>query len=152
MLEEITNRLYTRAKWLGLASELRLTFGLRAKESLLSHEIRDGCLIINGTKGGRPRNVPIETDFQRSLVSRVQDYIRQKNQSSLIPNGKTLKQAMKAQSNALQRVGAKKENATHAHAMRHRFAQEMARSGASKSEISETLGHGREEIVAHYVK
>lgn len=69
----------------------------------------------------------------------------------MIPTDMTLKQGYKCQSNALYRLGASKDNGTHAHAQRHDYAQQLAAQGVSRDQISEELGHGREEVVGHYV-
>jgi len=150
-IHDLTTQLYEKDEWLGLASEMRMLFGLRAKESLLSHEVNDGCLIVEGSKGGRPRQVPIRNEAQRELVERVYNYISQEGTSSLIPAKLSLKQALKKQTNTLHRIGATKANNSHAHAARHEYAQNMAKQGASRSDISQELGHGREEVVSHYV-
>lgn len=42
-------------------------------------------------------------------------------------------------------------NKAHAHASRHEYAQQLVKLGANKSDVSQELGHGREEVVAHYV-
>lgn len=151
-LRVITNALYARDEWLGLASEMREKFGLRVRESLLSHEIKENALVVKGAKGGRPRTVPIRTEDQRELLQRIQNYINLHDQRSLIPNRFDLKKGLKYQANALEVLGANKKNATHAHAARHYYAQQLAEMGLSKRQISEELGHGREEVVSHYIK
>ncbi len=151
MLGDITELLYARAEWLGLAADMRRQFGLRAKESLLTHETRDGRLVVRGTKGGRPREIPLRNDSQRTLLERVQEHIKKEGKSSLVPSEMSLKQGLKFQSNVLFRLGATKENKAHAHSARHEYAQQLSRSGASKKVISEELGHGRAEVVSHYV-
>lgn len=150
-IHDITALLYDKEKWLGLAAEMREQFGLRAKESLLSHEVKDGELEVTGTKGGRPRQVPIRTEDQRTLVKRVNDHIQREGLSSLIPKELSLKQASKKQANTLHRLGATKGHKAHAHAARHEYAQKLSKIGKTKSEISKELGHGREEVVAHYI-
>lgn len=53
-ISALTDALHKEAQWLGLASEMRSCFGLRLKESLLSREVKDGCLVVRGAKGGGP--------------------------------------------------------------------------------------------------
>ncbi len=149
---EITQALHQKGEWLGLAAELRSQFGLRAKESLMSNEVREGCLVIRGAKGGRPRSIEIRTSEQAALVEQVQVHIQERGQTSLIPQGMSLKQGYKAQANALHRLGATKAVSAHAHASRHKYAQDRAAQGASKLDVSAELGHGREDVVSHYVK
>jgi integrase len=150
-VHEITAQLYEKGEWLGLAAELREQFGLRAKESLLSTEVRDDRLVVRGAKGGRPREIPIRNDSQQALLARIQDHLKREDKMSLVPADMSLKQGLKHQSNILYRLGATKGNRAHAHAARHEYAQQMAKEGQSKSAISQELGHGRQEVVSHYV-
>jgi site-specific recombinase XerD len=150
-ISALTRQLHQEATWLGLASEMRSAFGLRAKESLLSHQVEDGALVVRGAKGGRPRSVPIRTQEQRDLLQKVHDYIQGQGQSSLIPSYMSLKQGLKYQTNAIYNLGGTKANGAHAHAQRHEYAQQLAAQGVSREQISAELGHGREEVVSHYV-
>nr|WP_321513166.1 tyrosine-type recombinase/integrase [uncultured Pseudodesulfovibrio sp.] len=150
-IRNITEQLYEKEEWLGLASKMRIEFGLRAKESLLSHEINNGALVVKGSKGGRPRKVPIRNEAQRELIKRVHTHIEREEKNTLVPTDLSLKQGLKKQANALHRIGATKENNAHAHAARHKYAQSLAELGTSRTDISEELGHGREEVVSHYI-
>lgn len=138
---------------LALAHEMRESFGLRAKESLLSVNVveRDGkqFLQVEGAKGGRDRLVEIHTDRQRAAVAGVQAHLAQTGQRSLCPADKSLKQTYDQQRNALRAVGATKANASNAHASRHAYVQE--RSGqVSDRELAQEVGHNREEVLNHY--
>ncbi|GKT29461.1 hypothetical protein ADUPG1_001195, partial [Aduncisulcus paluster] len=90
--------LYEEGRWLGLAHDMRENFGLRAKESLLSNEIKGNRLIVKGAKGGRPRSVEILTEKQWETID----------------------------------------------------GQQIVK-GLSRKDVAEELGHGREEVVSHYV-
>jgi len=154
--QEITRSLYDRAQYLGLAAEMRQEFGLRAKESLLSNKIVLDAqgrtyLQIEGSKGGRPRTVEIKTQEQRAIISKVQAYIRANDQKSIIPRDQNLKQAITQQRNALSAAGATRADGSNAHALRHAYAQQRAAEGATRAQIADELGHGREEVVSHYV-
>lgn len=151
LIIDITTQLYARAEWLGLAADLRTQFGLRAKESLLSHEIKNDHLVVRGSKGGRPREIAIRNNSQQEILERVHSHIKMEGKSSLIPAHMSLKQGLKYQSNALHRLGATTENRAHAHAARHEYAQQLSKSGANKKAIAQELGHGREEVVSHYI-
>ena len=48
-IKRTISQLYAKETWLGLAAEMRLEFGLRAKESLLSNEVKNGRLYVRGT-------------------------------------------------------------------------------------------------------
>jgi len=159
-ITEIREQLAQKSEWLGLAAELREKFGLRARESLMwSGNVvsrLDGTQAIqltrqDGTKGGRVREVPITTDQQRELVDRVRGYM-QNNDGQLYPKGMTSKQAYNHQRDQLHRIGATREAASHAHAARHQYAQDRAAAGVDRREIAEELGHGREDVVSHYVR
>lgn len=154
-IAELRERLAARGEWLALAHDLRQAFGLRAKESLLSVSVirhPDGreSLQVRGAKGNRPREVPILSDAQRAVVQAVQQYIADR-QESLVPPSMSLHQAYMVQKKTLEEVGARKANGTHAHALRHAYAQRRIAEGASRAEVARELGHGREEIIAAYV-
>ena len=153
-LEEVRRRLYARSEWQGLANDLRMQFGLRAKESLLSVAAveSDGTeyLEVRGAKGGRPRRVPVENDAQKDLLGRIRQFVQDKGQTSLIPNGMTLKQAYDRQRNDLHRLGATKAVRANAHALRHAYVQSQGARGVPTDELASRIGHGREEVLKHY--
>jgi len=150
-LRAVTARLHSRAEWLGLASEMRSQFGLRAKESLLSCEVIDNKLQVKGAKGGRHREVPIRTQAQGDLVNRLREHVTSRGQKTLVPADLNLKKALQIQRDALVEADAKKDTASHAHAARHAYAQWLAERGLSAIEIAEELGHSRPDVVSHYV-
>ena len=150
-IHNITELLYEKEEWLGLAAEMREQFGLRAKESLLSTEVSDGRLVVRGSKGGRPREIRIRSESQRELLGRIQDHIEREGKTSLIPSNMSLKQGLKCQSNAVHRLGGTKANNAHPHSARHAYAQDLQQQGSAPRDIAEELGHGRTEIVSHYV-
>jgi site-specific recombinase XerC len=65
------------AKMMVAADGLREAFGLRAKESLMSKEIvvRDGkqYLIVEGAKGGRPRELLVDNEAKERAVQVVSE-------------------------------------------------------------------------------
>lgn len=150
-LNDITAQLYEKAEWLGLAAEMRKEFGLRAKESLLSTEVADGKLVVRGSKGGRPRDIPIRNESQRELLDRIQDHLNREGKTSLVPSRLSLKQGLKSQSNTIHRLGGTKENNAHPHSSRHSYAQALHEQGSDPQDIAEELGHGRTEVVSHYI-
>ncbi|SOB56986.1 conserved protein of unknown function [Pseudodesulfovibrio profundus] len=150
-IHDLTAQLYKKDEWLGLAAELRENFGLRAKESLLSTGVANGKLIVRGSKGGRPREIPIRNKSQRELLNRVQDHLKREGKTSLIPSNMNLMQGLKCQSNAIHRLGGTKDNNAHPHSSRHAYAQDLYRQGNAPQNIAEELGHGRTEIVSHYI-
>ena len=152
----IQNRLYEKAQWLGLAHELRLLFGLRTKESLLSNQTveRNGkqYLLVRGTKGGRLREVEVRTDDQRKIIERIRRYIEENGGNSIIPPEFDLRRAYNCQKNALYSVGARRKLKTNAHALRHAYAQNRDQETNNRSLVAEELGHSRRDVVSHYAK
>ena len=135
------------------SAALRDAFGLRAKESLMSHRVEDNRLIVEGSKGGRPRSLEIANNDQIRAVQYA-NLISQALESGtgrIIPPNMSLKQAYDAQKNLWSQLGGSKENKSHQHASRHYFAQQCKGAGDSDAEIGEKLGHGREDVVGHYV-
>lgn len=153
-MAEVRNQLYEKNKWEALASDMSKAFGLRREEALLSNQVveKEGkeFLVIKGAKGGRPRDVEIERADQKELIQKVQEYIKDHGQQSLIPSDLSLKQGLKKLSNDLHRSGATKENNANLHLFRHADAQQKGRDGKTDLEIAEHLGHGREAVVKHY--
>lgn len=155
--QEIRQALYDKAQYLGLAHDMREAFGLRAKESLMSNKIVVDAkgreyLKAECTKGGRPREIEIKTQAQREIIKKVNEYLRETGQRSLIPRDKTLKQGLTAQRHALELVGATKSDGSNAHALRHQYAQDRIAEGDARGQVAEDLGHGRAEVISHYVR
>lgn len=108
-IQSVRKELYNRAEWLGLAQDLRQNFGLRVKESLLSVDVifinNIEYLVVEGSKGNRPRVLPILTEEQIDVIQRVKLFVQNNGQKSLVPVDKTLKQAYDRQRNELHRMG-----------------------------------------------
>lgn len=153
-MTEVSGKLYAKEQWQGLAFDLQKAFGLRLKESLLSNKTtyKDGqpYLQVEGAKGGRARQLAIDTPSKIDALEKVQKHIKESDSKSLIPIEKSLKQAYNTQKNALHRLGATKANKANSHLFRHDSAQSMKKAGKSDKEIAEHLGHGRESITRHY--
>ncbi len=153
-MEKVREALYSKSEWQGLAADMQMAFGLRVKESLLSHStvIRDGkeFLVVEGAKGGRPRDLEVKTEAQREILQRVNDHIAATGGKSLISQHLNLKQALKKQANDYHRAGGTKVNGANSHLARHHMAQKMGQEGISDKEIAEHLGHGREGVTKHY--
>jgi len=135
------------------AAGLRDAFGLRAKESLLSYKVDGTKLVIEGTKGNRPRSLEITTDQQKQAVQYASEISQALNSGTgrIIPPEMSLKQAYNAQKNLWQNLGGTKTNHSHQHASRHAYAQGCKAAGDSNAVISEKLGHGRADVAGHYV-
>lgn len=155
-IQAVQERLFDRAEWKGHAYQMQREFGLRLKESILSGKVveRDGkpFLQVDGAKGGRPRLVPIDTEAKAAALQARNDFVKSQGWKSLCPADKSLEQGWRSLSNSVHREGGTRDSGANSHANRHAYAQDLDKSGASKGEISEQLGHGREEVVNHYVK
>lgn len=75
-----------------IALELQHAFGLRAREALqLRPHIADKGVYLHlhaGTKGGRERIVPIDTDYKREVLERAKDFAANKSSSISDPTKK----------------------------------------------------------------
>ncbi|MFN8549569.1 MAG: phage integrase N-terminal domain-containing protein [Candidatus Eisenbacteria bacterium] len=159
--------------YVAMSLRLQAAFGLRREESI---KIRPGWadqgnalrLKDSWTKGGRERVVPIGTPEQRAVLNEAKQLAKG---GSLIPEGSTYKDQLKAFRAECKRVGI-----NGVHGLRHRYAQERylqksgwqcpARGGPTakhltaeqrsidqraRLEISAELGHGRGQVTATYL-
>jgi integrase len=112
------------ALWL----ELIWALGLRVKESILirpkvAHE-GDFVWIREGTKGGRPRVVPIKNEVQRDVLLRAQAQADGKS-GLLGVRGRTYEQKRRRFYHVLKRAGITlAEEGVTAHGLRHQYMQE----------------------------
>jgi len=145
-----------------IAYDLAMHFGLRQKESLLSVETvhRDGkdFLVVQGGKGGRPRQVPVITEAQRAVLAQNNAY-RNGNDGKLIDASKSLKQGIRQLQNELAAAGATRNSGANMHTLRREWiierCQEIlqvpeARRPDLVAELVEQVGHGRAEVLRAY--
>ena len=156
-----------------LSVQLQREFGLRREEAMkidAAWADRRDRLVLKGswTKGGRPREIPIETDAQRQLLDRVKAFTSGR---SLIPAESTYIEHLKLYENQTAAAGLEK-----LHGLRHAYAQQRyetltgrpapvaggrkngdlsdedkKRDREARIQISKELGHGRPGVVAVYV-
>jgi integrase len=155
-------------------------FGLRVKESIEMRPLRardDGggmaLLIVEGTKGGRPRMVPIRTDVQRQTIEWACAIASATKSGRMRWPGDTWKQS---QAKFYYRCSAwlgisRKELGVTAHGLRHGFAQtayhrktglptpieggalgriDWPTHAEASREVAQQLGHGRVYVSASY--
>ncbi|EGQ7934848.1 phage integrase N-terminal domain-containing protein [Vibrio vulnificus] len=150
---------------------LQAAFGLRREESMkirLSEADKGDFLRVTKTKGARPRNIPITTSYQRELLDQLKPLV---GVGSLIPPDLLYKTQLGRYEQACVKMGIDR-----AHGLRHAYAQKRylelvglpcpAKGGPKASalpnelreqikrvrfQISEELGHGREEVTAVYL-
>lgn len=155
--------------------ELQKAFGLRREECLkfqpkfaMSGGAEKIQLKDSWCKGGRPRDVPITNDYQRDVLARAAALA---GSGSMIPKDESYIERLKKYEYATARAGMSK-----LHGLRHEYAQarykELAgwdspAKGGPKSkelteqqkeidlkvrlQISQELGHNREQITAVYL-
>jgi hypothetical protein len=158
-----------------MSLELQGAFGLRREESIkFQPQFAMGAgpdkILLKATwcKGGRAREIPVRTAYQRDVLSRAAILA---GTGSLIPENQSYKDQLKRYENTTNRAGLSK-----LHGLRHEYAQQRYREltgweppvgGGPKSRqltpemkiidraarltISEELGHSREAITAVYL-
>ena len=162
-----------KSEYVRLSVELQRACGLRREEAMkidVSWADRGNRLVLKGswTKGGRPREIPIETQAQRELLDRVRALT---GGGSLIPAGSSYFEHLKLYENQTAAAGLEK-----LHGLRHAYAQERyekltgwpapAAGGKKSGDLSEEerkldedarthimkeLGHSREQISVVYL-
>ncbi|CZF84827.1 phage integrase N-terminal domain-containing protein [Grimontia marina] len=153
------------------ALRMQKAFGLRREEAMkiiLRDADRGTHLHIVKTKGARPRDIPIRTEEQRSLIDEVKSLV---GAGSLIPPELKYVQQLRRFEKACIEIGLDRS-----HGLRHAYAQQRyleltgwcapAAGGKSSKEltreekltdresrliISEELGHSREDVTAVYL-
>ena len=162
-----------------VGSQLMLShlFGLRAKETWCFKPQRDYdrenqlIHIRDGSKGGRPRIVPVVTEQQKALLDDV-CLIAYRINDSLIPVRMTLKAWKSHYYRVMSKHGINRKHGIVPHGLRHGFAHNLYEQQAGhpaavkESEkqddfdkvqarianllVSEQLGHSRESITSAY--
>ena len=152
---------------------LQYAFGLRVQEASLLSPARDALepdtlRVVAGTKGGRPRTVPIETEAQRALLQEAEAQARRTGHS-MIPPHYDLKQWLTRCYTVLARHGVTRKNGLVTHGLRHQYANDRyeeltgepspVRGGApvnarddqaARLELTARLGHARPSITRAY--
>ncbi len=142
--------------------ELQRAFGLRLRESLaikqdsIQKALASNQLIIgrqDGTKNAQERTIPILRETQTQALQSALSFMQEHNLKSLIPTEKLLTQYyfaqyVKQEFNQL----SNNSNKMDYHGERYFYAQERYfKDHASLKQISEELGHHREEITKVYL-
>ena len=126
MLEKVRNVDRTVA----IELELCLAFGLRVKEAIMLRPLvcRDGSgehiQVREGTKGDRPRVVPIENAIQKNVLDRAEELMDKKT-GFLGKRGTTLTQKRNRFYYVMKKCGITlSESDISAHGLRHQYMQE----------------------------
>jgi site-specific recombinase XerC len=160
---------------LRVSLELQRAFGLRREECLKfqpAYAMSGGRekiqLKASWCKGGRTREIPIRTDYQREVLAMAAALA---GSGSMIPKNQSYVERVKQYENATNRAGMSK-----LHGLRHEYAQvryceltgweapakggpkakelttaQKAKDLAARLQISQELGHNREQITAVYL-
>lgn len=134
----------------------------------IEKSLRTGVLRLTNTKGGRPRGVPLTSESRRLFSEAIRDVPR--GNYVFVPEGKTVHgyiQGVKdyvyrnrEESQDPSRVGDPRRTELHWHGLRHSYAHntysELRDQGytdqEARREVSERLGHSREQITTVYLK
>ena len=118
--------------WTAMQLELQDAFGLRMAESIninpQAADLGDVLRVIDGTKGGRPRDFAFFEDMelrarQRDVLERAKLWAKKNRRGVLAPDGLTIKQAKDHFYYVLKRLGITRKNlGVTSHGLRHGFA------------------------------
>ncbi|HWR86918.1 MAG TPA: integrase domain-containing protein [Acidiferrobacterales bacterium] len=174
--------------YVGIQLELMFRFGLRKKEAVCLRPhlqlipasmvpgyelVAESYLMLvleEGTKGGRLRFVPIDTDAKRSVLMRAQALVSHTRAHMGRP-GHSLDQALRRFDYIMEKLGITMADlAITAHGLRHEYANDLyveltgehspVRGGmpsdlrrhlAACLEVAKQLGHGRVQIARAYL-
>lgn len=149
-------------------------FGLRVKEAVMLRPWRadmgDALLVSGGTKGGRPRAVPVRNEQQRRVLDYLKQQVKHKNLSLADPR-LDLRQALTRYYSVMRAADiTRKALGVTSHGLRKEFANTLYReitgtlspiqSGHpidrlidrdARLQIVEHLGHSRESIGSAYI-
>jgi len=107
---------------------LMAVFGLRPREAALlkprQADLGENLHVILGTKGGRPRIVPIENETQRQVLDKAKTMTTTPN-GSLIPEKYSYKSWRSRFYYICRKHGMQKIEGTHPYALRHDFIQTL---------------------------
>jgi len=151
---DIREQLYQKDIRLGVAHDLRQSFGLRAQESITARTVtRNGeeLLRVIG-KGGRVREIRIDSTDKQTAVDVMKRIATEQGTPGIIPADKKLGQFYNYQKNAISRLGGTKATRANMHTLRHNHVQEMKVQGKTIEKRVEETGHTRLESDRHYAK
>lgn len=178
LAEKLIN-LQAQDAYVSLQLELQRAFGLRMREAALLklHQADKGSyLAVNwGTKGGRDRTIPIQTDYQRDVLARAKLLVTHKIRS-LIPANYSFKQWKNHYYYICRQHGISRQEGITSHGLRHERLNEIYQEitgqaspiknhnhhaeqtpvnaqldQIARQEIAETAGHSRHSISSAYI-
>jgi site-specific recombinase XerD len=120
---------------------LQRDYGLRLKEAThinLDRQLKDNTLFVQG-KGGKIVEKHLDRDLVQKIEKTAQNGIFEVKKDSYTKELKS----------EIEKTG---QNFNGTHGIRHSFAQKKLEEGYSKQEVSEMMGHNREEITDVYLR
>lgn len=177
MTDELIARITEYDQYVGMQLKLIQAFGLRRKEAVCFRPHicleADGqhIQVYQGTKGGRFRVIPIQTESQRAILQEAQALCRRHHDHVGDPNN-TLEQNIRRLQYVLEKFGiTRSQLGVTAHGLRHEYAnnryrqltgQESPLRGGDRAafvtedvklkrrQIAEELGHSRISVTTAY--
>jgi len=174
---EAWEKIYQKDKYVGMQLLLIKAFGLRMKEAIsfkpIVNDREHSIEVFDGTKGGRPRLVSIDNDFQMGVLALLKNEVRLKGnpKGHLGHPDNTLLQNMRRYSNVLRTCGVTKAGlGVTGHGLRAEYAIDQLisrglvptvrgglgnklKSFSSKEaalKVAEQLGHSRWSVMTAY--
>lgn len=173
---ELIEKMEAECPFAGMHLRLQLAFGLRPREAVMlkpfSADQGKVLFVLDGTKGGRARAVPIDTPEKRDLIERAK-VMASGNARRLLSAKPSMRiqTAMRRYYYLARKIGITKEAlGITLHGLRHHFANqvyrevtgvdspvnggpvlpaELAAKGADA--VAELLGHSRRSIASAYI-
>ncbi len=148
-----------KAQALAHSVELQRQFGLRLRESeaikakTIEKALEKGKLELgreDGTKNSKERTVPIRNEVQIQTLKETLQFMQQNSLKSLIPTDKLIEQYNYSEK-VKQEFNQLSNDKMDFHGERYHYAQERISEGATHKEVSQELGHEREEITKIYL-
>ena len=160
----------------GLQLRLQLHFGMRVLETIMfkpfAADRGNELLVVDGTKGGKARMVPIETEEQRILIDEAK-VMASNNPKGILTEHKKMKlnQAVARYYYLCKKIGlTQRDLGATSHGLRHTFANIQfknitgvdspvnggariphAEEVAARRQVSQVLGHERPSITSAYL-
>ena len=123
----------------------------KAQEKI-KQAIKTGTLHLtktDGTKSGRTRDIPVRSASQKQVLEKALSFVKEHNLKSLSPT-EHIKEQYKYAENIKSVFNKEHNSKMDYHGERHFYAQQRIQEGASRLEVSQELGHSREEITKVY--
>lgn len=159
--------------YVAMQLRLQLAFGLRSQESWLlkphENDMGNYLVVIHGTKGGRRREVDVETEEQRHILNQAKLLAPYKT-ASIIPKTYSLGQWKNHYIYICRKAGIRRDMGIVSHGLRHEYLNNLyeqetgipsvVRGGGAidkdkdleaRKVVSKAAGHKRDQITNSYI-